>query len=287
MSKEFPPVRNISDTARWVAAYRARETDRPDALFKDPLAKRLAGEQGQQIADALTLKKDISWPWVTRTILFDRFIDEQVRDGAQQIINLAAGLDTRPYRMNLPPSLNWVEVDLPDLLAEKEAALAGEKPRCKLERIACDLTDLPARRALFDKLNARNLRTLIVSEGLIIYLTNEQAGSLATDLAARSNFHRWVFEVTSPRLLLMLRKRIAKPLDEAGAVLKFAPPEGPAFFEPYGWTAIDVRSFFKTAAKLGRLPFFLRLLAMLPEKKGPPGNRIWSAICLFEKTAPH
>ena len=112
----------------------------------------------------------------------------------------------------------------------------------------------------------------------------KEAGSLATDLAARPNFHRWVFEVTSPRLLIMLRKRIAKPLDEAGAVLKFAPPEGPAFFEPYGWKAIDVRSFFKTAAKLGRLPFFLRLLAMLPEKKGPPGNRIWSAICLFEKT---
>jgi len=286
MAAPTPPIRNISDTARWVAAYRARETDRPDALFKDPLAKRLAGLHGQQIAETLALRKDISWPWVTRTVLFDRFITEQVAAGAKQIINLAAGLDTRPYRMDLPASLTWVEADLPGLLAEKEAALAGEQPRCKLERIACDLVDIPARRELFDQLNARNLPTLVVTEGLIIYLTNEQAGSLATDLAARPNFNRWVFEVASPRLLLMLRKRMAHQLDGAGAVLRFAPPEGPAFFEPFGWKAVDVRSFFKTAAKLGRLPFFLRLLAMLPEKKGPPGNRIWSAICLFEKTAP-
>ena len=43
-------VRNISDTAMWAAAYRARETERPGALFRDPFAKRLAGPRGEQIA---------------------------------------------------------------------------------------------------------------------------------------------------------------------------------------------------------------------------------------------
>ena len=41
------PFRNISDTARWVAVYRAIESERPDAWFRDPLAKRLAGERGE------------------------------------------------------------------------------------------------------------------------------------------------------------------------------------------------------------------------------------------------
>lgn len=47
-----PSIRHISDTALWAAVYRARETDRKDALFRDPFARRLAGERGEQIARA-------------------------------------------------------------------------------------------------------------------------------------------------------------------------------------------------------------------------------------------
>lgn len=52
MSKTGPLVRDVSDTALWVAVYRARETERPDALFRDPYARRLAGARGEQIARA-------------------------------------------------------------------------------------------------------------------------------------------------------------------------------------------------------------------------------------------
>jgi O-methyltransferase involved in polyketide biosynthesis len=41
-----PPIRNVSDTARWAAHYRALESAREDALFLDPLAQRLAGDRG-------------------------------------------------------------------------------------------------------------------------------------------------------------------------------------------------------------------------------------------------
>ena len=98
-------IRNISDTALWAASYRARESDRPDALFRDPLARRLAGGRGQQIADLVPPNRQHSWSWVTRTYLFDAFIDEQVKQGVDTVINLAAGLDARPYRMSLPASL--------------------------------------------------------------------------------------------------------------------------------------------------------------------------------------
>jgi len=67
-------IRNISDTARWAAVFRARETERPDALFRDPLARRLAGERGEQIAAAMTMHTKNSWSWVMRTYVFDQYI---------------------------------------------------------------------------------------------------------------------------------------------------------------------------------------------------------------------
>jgi len=284
MKDTQPLIRNISDTARWVAIYRARETDRPDALFRDPFARRLAGPRGEEIASTLALKRDDSWPWTTRTVLFDRFIAEQVAAGADMVVNLAAGLDSRPYRMDLPESLVWVEVDLPELLDEKEAALAGETPHCKLERIRLDLANVAARRDLFDRLAARASKALVVTEGLLIYLSSEEVAALAEDLAKPAGFHRWVFELVSPGLLKMLQKKMGGHLSQAGAPLKFAPPEGAAFFEPFGWKPLDIRSILKTAGQLKRLPFFLSLISRLPEPKGPAGSRIWSAICLFGRT---
>ena len=69
-----PLIRNISDTARWVAAYRAMETERPDALFHDPYARRLAGEKGAEIADAMPFQGKTMWPFTMRTYLIDEFI---------------------------------------------------------------------------------------------------------------------------------------------------------------------------------------------------------------------
>ena len=103
-------IRNISDTARWVAVYRARETERPDAVFRDPFARRLAGERGEQIANSMPLGGDTSWPMVARTYLIDELIREEIEGGADMVINLAAGLDSRPYRLKLPSSLQWIEV---------------------------------------------------------------------------------------------------------------------------------------------------------------------------------
>src|SRR5262245_31411359 len=102
-------LRDISDTARWMAVYRARETERPDAHFRDPFARRLAGERGERIADSIPSSNRYSWSFVTRTVLFDRFISEEVARGADLVLDLAAGLDARPYRLDLPASLPWVE----------------------------------------------------------------------------------------------------------------------------------------------------------------------------------
>ena len=86
-------VRNISDTARWAAVFRARETERPDAIFRDPYADRLAGTLGVDIANSLPEGNSHAWAWVARTYLFDQFIEREIQQGVDMVVNLAAGLD--------------------------------------------------------------------------------------------------------------------------------------------------------------------------------------------------
>lgn len=283
MTQTGSPIHNISDTARWAAFYRAIESERPDAVFRDRLARRLAGERGEEIAATMPFFEKHAWTWVTRTYLFDQFITEQVAQGVDMVINLAAGLDARPYRMAVPPSLRWVEVDLPELLAYKDEVLEGEKPVCELERIRLDLSDVGARRELFDRLGQNARKVLVITEGLIIYFSPDEVASLAQDLARPPSFERWTTDVASPGLLAMLQKNLGGPLGQGGASLKFGPEEGPGFFARFGWTPIDVRSMLKTAARLKRVSTFMRLMALLPESKGRQSRRPWAGICLLAK----
>src|SRR5262245_28102368 len=102
-----PLVSHVSDTARWVAAYRAMETARADPLFEDPLAERVAGERGRSIVARSPARLRSGWSIVTRTKLIDDLVAACVADGCDRVVNLAAGMDTRPYRMALPASLTW------------------------------------------------------------------------------------------------------------------------------------------------------------------------------------
>jgi methyltransferase (TIGR00027 family) len=278
---DAPALRNISDTARWVAVYRAQETRRADALFRDPLAAKLAGPRGEEIAKGFSFGQRHAWSFVARTVLIDRFIRQEVRGGVDLVVNLAAGLDTRPYRMALPPELRWVEVDLPELLDYKEEVLRDDKPVCQLERVRLDLADMPARRELFARLGSQSKKALVLAEGLLIYLPTEQVGALAADLAAPPSFQRLVIDLVSPGLLKILQEGMGQQLNAAGAPLVFGPEEGTDYFQRYGWKLIEAKSMLKTAGQLGRLHFRMWLVSLLPEAKVRHGRRPWSGICLF------
>jgi methyltransferase (TIGR00027 family) len=276
-------VRNISDTARWAAVFRARETERPDALFRDPYAERLAGKLGVDISNTLPEGNSHAWAWVARTFLFDEFITRELQQGVDMVVNLAAGLDARPYRMALPASCLWIEVDLPGILDYKEEILTEEKPTCHVERIRLDLSNGGARRALFAALDRRARKILVLTEGLLIYLDAEEVATLAEDLGAGPHFQRWIMDLSSPGLLRMMQRTTGTHLSEVGAAFKFAPSEGPAFFAAHGWEPLEVKGLLQTATRFKRPPFFLRMLGHLPERKGPAGNRPWSGVCLFGK----
>ena len=245
-------IENVSDTARWVAYYRAMETDRPDAIFRDPYARRLAGEHGEEIVANMKQGKQMAWAMITRTAVLDQFILGAVREGADLVINLAAGLDARPWRMDLPAMLRWVDVDLPGILNHKTGMLKDERPRCRYEAVTLDLTDRAGRRALFARLGAESKRAIVVSEGLLIYLTAEDVASLATDLHAEPAFCWWLIDLASPRLLKWMLSKWGDATQMANAPFKFAPEEGTGFFLPLGWRELAYRSAMEEAHRLKR-----------------------------------
>jgi methyltransferase (TIGR00027 family) len=246
-------IRNISDTARWVAFYRAMESERPDALFRDPYARKLAGERGEQIVKALRGGKRQSWSMIVRTALLDDILLKILAsEPVDVVMNLAAGLDTRPYRLALPATLRWIEVDLPEMIDYKAEMLAAETPRCRLERVSMDLANAPARRELFARIDSRASHVFVITEGLLAYLTEEQVAALAKDLHACGHFQYWVTDIASPRVRQMTDKHWGKELRAAGAPIQFAPEAAEEFFRPYGWESVEFREFYQASQELNR-----------------------------------
>jgi methyltransferase (TIGR00027 family) len=246
-------IESISDTARWVAAYRAQETERPDAVFKDPFARKLAGERGEAIVRSMRGGARAGWALVVRTKVLDDVIAGLVSKGeVDAVVNLAAGLDTRPWRMSLPAELPWVEVDLPGILDYKAAALDGQPPRCRYRAVRLDLSDVAARAELFAGLERELGRALVVTEGLLVYLTAAQVGSLATSLRERRGFRYWLFDLVNPVVLGTMQGLWNSTLMEGNAPMKFGPAEGTRFFEGYGWREKAFHSFLDASLALRR-----------------------------------
>jgi methyltransferase (TIGR00027 family) len=279
MGSAAPLIGHISDTALWAAAFRSRETQREDALFRDPFAAALAGQRGLEIADALSTPTN-SVSWITRTFLFDRFISKKVDEGVDLVLNLGAGLDARPYRMKLPASLQWVEVDAPHILAYKQKLLSGEKPSCGLERVGLDLLDHKKRGALLSKIASRGKKILVITEGLLIYLNPEEVSGLAGDLSRQPHFESWILEIVSPPVLENMRQSAGREIQQAGSSFLFAPDEGPAFFERHGWKVTNVNSVLKTAVLLGRTPIDPKFACAIPDLSA--NSLPWIGVCLLQ-----
>ncbi|WP_457097584.1 class I SAM-dependent methyltransferase [Lysobacter sp. P5_B9] len=278
------PIRNVSDTALWVAIYRAMESERPDAIFRDPYARRLGGERGQAIVDAMPRGKVMSWPMVVRTAVMDEIVLRCVRQGAATVLNLAAGLDARPYRLDLPPTLRWLHVDLPDMVDYFRSHMAGETPRCELEFIAADLREADARRDVFARA-AEHGPVLVITEGLLVYLEPENVAELARDLHDVARARWWLSDLASPMLLKYLERQWQPLLKQGNAPFRFGPAESTGFFAPYGWRELEYRSHWDESLRLKRtMPnmWMWKILRWLQPKKRREAMNHFSGIILLE-----
>jgi len=282
------PIQNVSDTARWVAVYRAMESKRPDALFRDPFAERLAGERGHEIVNEIKRGRQMAWAMITRTAVFDEMIMDRVRNhGVDTVINLAAGLDARAWRLALPPTLQWFDVDLPAMIEYKTTAMRGETPKCRYEAIAADLANASERDEVLRRLGGVARTALVVTEGLLIYLGEEDVTALAQALHAQRSIKWWITDLATPVLLQLMTRMWGKNVDAGRAPFRFGPEDSAAFFAPLGWRRIEFRSGMEEAKRLDRemsLMWLWRFLSYLGRPSRRRAMKKMSGYAMFERT---
>ncbi len=242
-------IAHVTDTAFWVGALRANEAKRSDAVFREPLASLLAGTRGASIARAMPDAALVQWGVIIRTCAIDRLIGEALNQGVERIVNLGAGLDTRPYRMTLPPQTRWIEIDFPSLVQWKDEVLAGHTPACVVQRIGLDLSDRAERSSLFKVLGSTSIKTLLIAEGVMPYLTNEAVADLATELLGIPSFYYWILDFDNSGAR-KIPKRWAKQLKAAPFL--FQPGDWFKFFADCGWQVRNVISSAEESERLNK-----------------------------------
>jgi methyltransferase (TIGR00027 family) len=189
-------ITHVSDTALMVAACRALETDSPDGFVSDTFAARLAGERGLAMLRALPQPEMMRFGIGVRS----RFIDELVletlaSEKIETVLSLGCGLDTRPWRLELPPELRWIEVDFADMLDYKNGLMSAETPRCCREFISADVNDAAQRRAIYAAVGPAP--ALMITEGFLMYLPGATVHALAAETSKDSGVTHWMSDITT------------------------------------------------------------------------------------------
>lgn len=279
-------IQHVSDTSAWVAHYRAIETDRPDALFQDPFAKVLVGDQALSIEKLKSeATKWTQWTVVMRTYIIDQMIRDLISSGVTTFVNLGAGLDSRPYRLKLGADIRWIEVDFSNVIEHKQKHLQKLSPSCQLESIGLDLSNRAARQTLFAELSQKYSKMVVLTEGVLPYLTEQQVSELSEDLMQHPSFKYWICEYMSKKTYRYLKdpKRM-KAL--RNSPFQFYPEDWMGFFRQRGWHLRQSQYYTEISEKLGRatpLPKVFKLLEMLFGKKWAAPFKQMSGFLIWER----
>ncbi|MGB3356979.1 MAG: class I SAM-dependent methyltransferase [Mycobacterium sp.] len=195
---------SVGATAVMVAAARAAETDRPDPLIRDPYAKILVADAGtgawefmlddtfvakvsEADAEVAAMFEHMGSYQAVRTHFFDDFFAQAAHAGIRQVVILAAGLDSRAFRLTWPAGTTVFEIDQPKVLEYKSATLARHDvdPTADRREVAVDLRqDWPA--ALVDSGFDTTQPTAWLAEGLLMYLPADAQDRLFTQITELS-----------------------------------------------------------------------------------------------------
>lgn len=227
----------LGSTAYWTAAVRALEHARPDRLVDDPWAEALAGEIGAAWIANRTPESVL--PILLRTRYFDDFLQRTSRENAiQQVVLVAAGLDTRAFRLEWPANIRIFELDQPTVLEYKEQVLHDQEaiPSCERRTIHADLTQ-PWKSALLASGFDPQQPAIWLLEGFLFYLPSDTIISILDEANSLAVKGSWMgFDVINSE---MLSSPITRPWIEmqakAGAPWIGTLDDPQAFLSTRGW----------------------------------------------------
>lgn len=248
------PVSHVSDTAFLVAAFRLAESKRPDRHFDDSLAAKLLGAKGDELLTTFPDWKFGEWMMAVRTVIIDHCILNLVNQGVTTVVNLASGLDTRPYRMSLPRDFNWIEVDYEGITKYKTERLKDEKPVCNLNRVCVDLADKGERESLLHSFGSLD-EFAVLTEGLLLYLDPKDVDALSDSLQSHRNLRAWIMDITTKEAFQVMHHSSIMdltPTTQKQVQFKFLPDDGIDYFVKRGWKLETFSSFLEGGRKLNR-----------------------------------
>jgi len=247
-------------TAWWTAAARARESQRDDRLFLDPWAAILASQEGIDEFDRTTAHQGTGTGdlQAISTRFFDDFLLRVAAAHAvRQVVLVAAGLDTRAFRLSWPPQTRLFELDQPQVLAYKERALTllGAIPSCEWRIVGVDLTarwDEALCEAGFDP----RQRSVWLLEGFLYFLPEQAVLHLLDRITALAASDSWLgLDVVNSDMLTSAETRYwIETLAAIGVPWLFVSDQPEKLLAKYGWTAA-VTQPGEQEADFGRRPY--------------------------------
>lgn len=244
MSSNDGKITHVGDTALMVAACRAHETELEDAYVRDPFAARLAGQRGPAILQALPHSNVVRLGIAIRTRFVDELLLEALRDNPiTTVLSVGCGLDTRPWRLDISPDLRWIEIDFAEMLDYKDRLMLGEKPCCRRERLSLDLNDPVERRDMYDA--AGSAPTLMLTEGLLLYLPAATVEALAAESYSHSGVRHWISDITTSAFSNVLGggTDTTKPIRHVQASDSLKGEQILDVLQRHGWTTSAMRSY--------------------------------------------
>jgi methyltransferase (TIGR00027 family) len=267
MSQPHGEITHVSDTALMVAACRALESESPDGFVHDPFAARLAGDRGMAILSKQPHPEMMRFGIGVRSRLMDELILEALASiPIATVLSVGCGLDTRPWRLELKPTLRWIEVDFADMLDYKDALMSAETPRCRRERITADVNDPAERRRIYAA--AGTAPALMITEGLLMYLPAGTVEALAAESWRESGIAHWISDIMTgafAKAISMDSNRSVRNVQASDSLT------GEQILEAVrrdGWVPAARRSYITDAAFANERS--RRILGDRPQTAGPP-----------------
>ncbi len=247
----------MGSTAMNVARSRAAESRRADRLFDDPFAREFVlaaspepaeppGDTARQpsVGEAVNLASVLDEYVPIRTRFFDDYLRDAGEAGCRQVALLAAGLDTRAFRLVWPEGVRLFELDLPDVFAFKERVLASRHatPACQRHVVPVDLRgDWPA--ALLDAGFRPDRATVWLLEGILMYLAEDERNAVLEQVGGLSvSESRLALEPPGWTIPASLLPSLARGVIDQSALTQLralteAAQSDPSVRDPLAWLA--------------------------------------------------
>ena len=227
----------VQATALVAAAARAAEQRGARPRIRDRFAERFVTAHADATGAAVRrLVAAGAEEVVHRTALIDALLTAHATAGST-VVNLGAGYCARPYRLDLSHCSRVMELDAEPVLRFKSRVLADSPPSCPVEHLVADVRQAGAVTCALSSALSAGGRAVVISEGLLVYLSPDELGRLAVGLAELPGDPVWLCDIVSDDSAAAM----SMVADGARAGVRLYGLSSLEVFESAGWTVTDYR----------------------------------------------